>query len=113
MKDTEVKKTIFNILQSRMYGIQHQNIFPSNDIIIEIIKSAKKIFKGENSLLRLNGSFVVVGDIHGNVDDLIRIFEKFGYPPESNYLFLGEEIIHPKLFCFYFASKFYILIQSI
>lgn len=92
MKDSTIKLTIFNILRSRMHGINHQKIFPSNDTIIEIIKSAKSIFKKENSLLKIQGDFVVVGDIHGNIDDLLRIFEKLGYPPESNYLFLGDYV---------------------
>jgi protein phosphatase len=34
----------------------------------------------------------VVGDIHGNIDSLLRILERFGYPPESLYLFLGDYI---------------------
>ena len=92
MKEVKVKQIIFNILKSRMHGANHQNIFPSNEMIFEIIKSAKKIFKSESSLLKLHGDFVVVGDIHGNIDDLLRIFEKCGYPPESNYLFLGDYI---------------------
>jgi protein phosphatase len=43
-------------------------------------------------LLRLSGGINVVGDIHGNIDDLIRIFEKFGYPPVADYLFLGDYV---------------------
>jgi diadenosine tetraphosphatase ApaH/serine/threonine PP2A family protein phosphatase len=34
----------------------------------------------------------VVGDIHGNVQALLRIFERFGYPPRAQYLFLGDYI---------------------
>ena len=32
----------------------------------------------------------VVGDVHGQYYDLLRLFEYGGFPPESNYLFLGE-----------------------
>jgi diadenosine tetraphosphatase ApaH/serine/threonine PP2A family protein phosphatase len=46
----------------------------------------------EPSLVRLMGSFVVVGDLHGNVDDLIRILERTGYPPNCRYLFLGDYV---------------------
>lgn len=92
MDAAKVKEVILNILRSRMNDRKHHATFQSEKIILEIIKAAKENFKKENSLLRLHGKFVVVGDIHGNIDDLLRIFEKCGYPPESNYLFLGDYV---------------------
>ena len=64
----------------------------NEDCINGCIKNAKAVLKTEPSLLNLTGNFVVVGDIHGQLYSLLRIFDKFGYPPQTNYLFLGDYV---------------------
>jgi len=43
-------------------------------------------------LLELNAPLKLLGDIHGQYQDLLRLFDYGYFPPESNYLFLGDYV---------------------
>jgi protein phosphatase len=65
---------------------------PPQKQVLELIASVRGILEAEDTLLKLTGQYVVVGDIHGNLDSLLRIFERVGYPPYTSFLFLGDYV---------------------
>jgi len=62
-----------------------------NEIKFLCLKS-KEIFINQPIFLELETPIKICGDTHGQYFDLLRLFEYGGYPPESNYLFLGDYV---------------------
>lgn len=54
--------------------------------LVEIVKG---IFLKQETLLDLQAPITICGDIHGQYYDMLRLFEAGGFPPQTNYVFLG------------------------
>ena len=62
------------------------------DDVVRILADAKEVFLAQPSMLELASPIKILGDIHGQFADLLRLFEFGGHPPQANYLFLGDYV---------------------
>lgn len=67
-----------------------REIFIGQPILLELEAPIK--ICGESGLPSTSGELTRSGDIHGQYYDLLRLFEYGGFPPEANYLFLGDYV---------------------
>lgn len=59
---------------------------------VQLISRVSQITGSEPNLLRLQDPITVVGDIHGQFYDLIKLLEVGGDPDTTQYLFLGDYV---------------------
>ena len=121
-KQTDIDKAIYCLLTTQLKKSNYLNSIAGclrEKEIEAIILSAKNIILKQDMLLEIEAPIKIVGDIHGQYLDLVRLFELGGLPPISSYLFLGDYIDRGKyslecitlLLCYKikFPNKFYIL----
>lgn len=90
-----------------------------NAEITAVCHAVREVLLSQPALLELSAPVKIVGDIHGQYTDLLRLFEMCGFPPAANYLFLGDYVDRGKqsletillLFCYKlkFPENFFIL----
>ncbi|KAK8870673.1 hypothetical protein M9Y10_008560 [Tritrichomonas musculus] len=86
-------QVIQNLNMADPYGSGQSNlvfpIIPIN-ILVQLNQTVSQIFSKEPYLLNICCDVNVVGDLHGHIFDLFRILRTIGFPPDKNYLFLGD-----------------------
>jgi serine/threonine-protein phosphatase PP1 catalytic subunit len=111
---------ISKLLEFRDHRESRQNInILTEDEIKMLCKEGQSVFLQQPMLIEMEAPVKICGDLHGQYHDLLRLFEYGGYPPESNYLFLGDYVDRGKhsleTICLLLAykikypTKFYIL----
>ncbi|QPG76587.1 hypothetical protein FOA43_003978 [Brettanomyces nanus] len=107
-KQLNIENLIQRLLDAGYSGKRTKSVCLKNSEIALICSTAREIFLSQPTLIELNAPVKIVGDIHGQYSDLIRIFTKCGFPPSANYLFLGDYVDRGKqsletillLFCY-------------
>jgi serine/threonine-protein phosphatase PP1 catalytic subunit len=87
--EVEVDVIIDKLLEVRRYrpGTHASLTFEE---IVWLCERASEVFMRQPTLLELEAPLMVCGDLHGQYYQLLKYFECGGYPPETNYLFLGD-----------------------
>ncbi|KAF8394283.1 hypothetical protein HHK36_020489 [Tetracentron sinense] len=76
----------------KVQGRREKLVQLSEEEILQLCLFSKNIFMQQPNLLELKAPFNICGDIHGQFSDLLRLFKKGGFPPQTNYLFLGDYV---------------------
>ncbi|KAI7817203.1 Metallo-dependent phosphatase-like protein [Gamsiella multidivaricata] len=107
-KAMDLDDIISRLLDAGYSGKVSKNICLRNNEIVYICQTAREVFLSQPTLIELNAPVKIVGDIHGQYTDLLRMFEMCGFPPSANFLFLGDYVDRGKqsletillLFCY-------------
>lgn len=91
-KPIDIDDTIQKLLDAGYSGKRTRNLCLKNSEIAQICHMVREIFLSQPSLLELSPPVKIVGDVHGQYADLLRLFTKCGFPPSANYLFLGDYV---------------------
>jgi serine/threonine-protein phosphatase PP1 catalytic subunit len=90
-KPLDVDSLISALLSARSHG-KGKLIQPQESQIRQLLGVARDTFLKQPSLLELDAPLKIMGDIHGQFHDLLRMFEIGGCPPDSDYLMLGDYV---------------------
>lgn len=92
VRSIDVDDYIQRLLDVGYTGKVSKSLCLKNPEIVAICQASRDIFLSQPTLIELSPPVKIVGDVHGQYSDLIRLFEMCGFPPASNYLFLGDYV---------------------
>jgi serine/threonine-protein phosphatase 2B catalytic subunit len=60
--------------------------------LVALVQAAADLFHGEPNCLSVSDPITIVGDVHGQYYDLLKVLELGGCPETHKYLFLGDYV---------------------
>ena len=92
LKTADLDDMIKRLIDAGYAGKLTKTVVLKNAEITAVCNAARELFLSQPSLLELSPPVKIVGDVHGQYTDLMRMFEMCGFPPNSNFLFLGDYV---------------------
>ncbi|KAL1985639.1 hypothetical protein VTN96DRAFT_7506 [Rasamsonia emersonii] len=92
LKSIDLDDMISRLLDAGYSTKVTKSVCLKNAEIVAICTAARELLLSQPALLELSAPVKIVGDVHGQYTDLIRLFEMCGFPPAANYLFLGDYV---------------------
>lgn len=90
-RQAATSKLITNVEDSSsLSGLSSSEI--TEEDVVTLIMESRQLFMSQPMMLEISSPVNICGDIHGQYSDLLRLFDLGGFPPESNYLFLGDYV---------------------
>lgn len=92
LKSIDLDAMISRLLDAGYSSKFTKSVCLKNAEISAICSASQQLLLSQPVLLDLLSPVQIVGDIHGQYTDLIRLFGMCGFPHASNYLFLGNYV---------------------
>ncbi|KAH7344641.1 Metallo-dependent phosphatase-like protein [Rhizoctonia solani] len=92
VRTIDIDDMINRLLEVGYSAKVNKSVCLKNNEITAICQAAREVFLSQPTLIELSPPVKIVGDVHGQYSDLIRLFEMCGFPPQANYLFLGDYV---------------------
>ncbi|KAL0228212.1 hypothetical protein RCL1_004355 [Eukaryota sp. TZLM3-RCL] len=82
---------------------------PSESDVLSLCSLVEEVFLEETNIVSVPAPVTVVGDLHGQLLDLLELFNVSGLPPDTNFVFLGDFVDRGphgvELICLLFCYK--------
>jgi len=90
-EELQVDGLIHKCLESRGAKPGKLVIIPEGQLR-SLCAAVREVYLSQSALLEIEAPLKICGDVHGQYHDLLRLFEYGGFPPDSNYVFLGDYV---------------------
>jgi len=87
---SSVVQQILN-LDRQISHLQEAKPLPEREVEV-LCSNLKDLLFNEQNVVRVQAPVTICGDIHGQLQDLLEIFQIAGPLPENNYVFMGDYV---------------------